>query len=284
MLKALLTKIYRRLRFHGYQLRHLSGSGRPLTYALPDGSPFVYPFASDIGRRLAWGDFETVELAFMRRVLRPGQIVLDIGANAGAFAITAARCVGPEGRVFAFEPGLSELELLRRNLALNELTSVTVVPKAVSDTSGTTRFAVSRDGAMSSLAVTRHPLQRIDSWREVETTSVDEFVAANQLQTVNFLKVDVEGAERLALAGARDLLTSGGAVVVLFEASDLNAVGFGYTVEAFLGELRALGLELYYLGDSGRPVKITGHRPEYGGAIYNFVAATPAARQLVEAV
>src|SRR6185312_8497302 len=119
------------------------------------------------------GTFETAELRFIQERLRPGDVFVDIGANGGIYTVIAAKKVGASGRVLAFEPGPRNLELLKRNLALNGLTNVTIVPKAVSNTAGAAALAISRDGAMNSLAKTSHAGQRIEKWETVETTTLD---------------------------------------------------------------------------------------------------------------
>jgi len=84
--------------------------------------------------------------------------------------------------------------------------------------------------------------------------------------------MDVEGAEKLVFEGARNLLSKNQSVVILFEATDLNACGFGYTVRNFLGELEATGLEIYYLNRRGQVIPVSDRNEKLGNEIYNFVA------------
>ncbi|WP_287128119.1 FkbM family methyltransferase [Candidatus Cyanaurora vandensis] len=275
MLQKLTKKVKNRLRYELWKVNCRNTPRAVNTFTLPDGSPFRYPLNSAIGGAMFIDGFENLEVAYVRQVLQPGDIFLDIGANGGLFTVIAAKQVGPTGHVYAFEPGLRELALLRENIALNGLTNVTVIERAVSDRSGTTRFAISTDGAMNSLAQTNHPGQKIEQWLTIQTVSLDDFIQQVPLAQVNFVKMDVEGAERLIFAGGEQFFRAYPGVTLLFEASDINAVGFGYTVKDFLLFLQGLGLKLFYFDEIGQLAPIQGEDVSFGREIYNFVAISP---------
>ena len=117
---------------------------------MADGSEFDFPLRSYIGYALFANQFEETEIAFMRKSLRSGDIFLDIGANGGIYTVIGAKLVGPEGHVYAFEPGERELKTVKHNIELNNLTNVTLIDCVVSDKGGIARFAVVSDGALNS--------------------------------------------------------------------------------------------------------------------------------------
>ena len=82
------------------------------------------------------GSFEPNEFAFLDRVLKPGMVFVDVGANDGYYTLFAARRVGPSGRVVAAEPSSRERAHLQRNLGRNGLDNVTVVPAAIGAATG----------------------------------------------------------------------------------------------------------------------------------------------------
>jgi FkbM family methyltransferase len=235
---------------------------------------FRYPLRSGIGRALYHGGYESAELAYVRSTLKAGQTFFDVGANGGIFTINAARRVGESGQVHCFEPGMAELELLRLNVALNRLSNVRIYAGAVSQETGSAEFATAEDGAMSSLAKTDHPGQVITRWRTVSTITLDDYARQQGVARVDFIKIDVEGAEKLVFAGASSLLKSSAPLTVLFEAFDLNAKGFGYSVESFLQDLLQRGLNLFYFDARGELVPIHRYEPRFGKEIYSFVAKT----------
>ena len=272
MIQQLAKKIKNRFRYELWKATCLATPDAVPTYTLPDGSPFLYPLNTAIGRAMFIDGFENLEVAYVRRALKLGDIFLDIGANGGLFTVIAAKQVGPAGHVYAFEPGQRELALLHQNIALNGLTNVTILERGVSDRSGTTKFAISSDGAMNSLAQTNHPSQQIQEWLTIETVSLDDFIRDQPLPRVNFVKMDVEGAERLIFEGATNFLKTYPGVTVMFEACDCNAVGFGYTVQEFLGRLQSLGLSLYYFDEQGTLSPLSTYDARFGREMYNFVA------------
>jgi FkbM family methyltransferase len=263
-------------RFKGYvwNVRCRLSPGKIQQFTLEDSIQFEYPLKSLIGNALSIGAFEMAERAFIQRVLSPGATFFDIGANGGIFSMLAANRVGPAGRVYAFEPSAREATLLRRNIALNQFENIQVIEKAASNQDGTARLAISQDGAMNALRQTNHPAQHIESWLDVATVMLDSFVAQNGIERVDCIKMDVEGAERLVFQGCSRLLKQAAPLTILFESVEVNAEGFGYGVRDFLDELRAQGLSLYYLDNTGWPVAIKEHRPKFGCQIYNFVAST----------
>jgi FkbM family methyltransferase len=272
--QQLLSKVRFRFRHLLWRLvTALSRADRIYSFRLPGGARFDYPLASAIGRDLFAGGFEPAEVRFVREHLTVGDVVLDLGANAGLYTVLASRAVGEAGHVYAFEPGERALELLRHNIAINHLTNVTVIDAAVSDTTGQARFAVAKDTALSSLAAIERVDQEIARWETVRTVRVDDAAAEYGIGDVRFIKLDVEGAEKLALDGAAGVLSRGeGPLTILFEAFDQNTRAFGYTVREMLDSLEARGFALHGFDHAQVLHPIERLNEGIGTHIYNFVA------------
>lgn len=147
--------------------------------------------------------------------VQPGGVFYDIGANRGFFSLLGARLVGAQGKVFAFEPFPGNVAQLKKLFELNQLHNVTLVPKAVSDASGTAEIFAQETGTMSD-GVTATLLQRPgDKPLQIETLALDEFLASHPAPT--FVKMDIEGAEVMALKGAQSLLKQSAPLVWLIE-------------------------------------------------------------------
>jgi FkbM family methyltransferase len=245
------------------------------TFRLEDGIEFDYPFDSVVGAHLfISGKFEDKEMSWVRQTLKPGNIVFDIGANGGIYTVAAAKAVGSSGHVYAFEPGRRELELLRNNIIKNNLSNVTVVERAVSDKTSSADFVVSQDGAMNSLAENSHAHQKVIYHIEVKTISLNEFVDEYNVSKVDFVKIDVEGAEHLVFRGMQHVLASNDQIKILFECSNSTSSGFGYSSSDLLSELMGLGLSIGYISDESKLVDINQaiENNEIDSKIYNFVA------------
>ena len=125
--------------------------------------------------------------------------VVDVGANIGLSTILLARSAQ---RVIAFEPSPTNVDYLRRNLALNGITNVEVVAAAVSDRRSTLRFHVAQFGAGSHVVAAGHVLNSTIAAIDVPAVTLDEALTV----PVSFMKIDAEGHEPDVLAGARAVL------------------------------------------------------------------------------
>jgi FkbM family methyltransferase len=129
------------------------------------------------------------------QVLRPGDTVIDVGANIGCFAILAAQMVGPSGRVFAIEPDASTFEQLVRNVHINEITNIVPLKMAVGATRGSTQLHSASNRLFSSIysSVNSQPIKGID--QEVEVTTIAQLMIEHNIASCEYLKLDCEGAE-----------------------------------------------------------------------------------------
>lgn len=132
--------------------------------------------------------------------IRPGDVVFDLGGNIGTSAIAFARELGATGRVYSFEPVFHEV--IASNMAVNDVAGVEVVRAAVGDAAGTVEFSVSDIGIDSRMAASGQPGRPL----RVPVTTLDRFVGERALDRVDFIKMDIEGAEELALRGAPEVM------------------------------------------------------------------------------
>ena len=142
----------------------------------------------------------------LERLLQPGDVFVDAGANVGVYTLLASRLVGPAGHVLAIEMMPDTAALLRRHIAENGCANVEIVEKALSGRAGetvTARVPRGRHG-QASVANTAKPLIAYNEY-PVRTTTLDD--AARGLKRIKVLKLDVEGAELQALAGGQAMLT-----------------------------------------------------------------------------
>lgn len=144
----------------------------------------------------------TYELQLQREIaarLKYSDVFYDVGANVGFFSLLASYRAA---QVVAFEPAPRNVELLRHNLALNGRLNVTIVQAAVSDSAGKERFATGRSASQGRLG---------DAGYEVKLVSLD----SQNLPPPSVIKMDIEGAESLALLGAKKLLRKHKPVIFL---------------------------------------------------------------------
>ena len=146
-----------------------------------------------------WDGYEKENFSFASSVINKKDTILDIGAHIGLFSIHLSKLTGCEGKVFAFEPTPFTRNVIMTTIRLNKADNISIQPYAVSDTNGDVVFNVMPDsvGISNSIVAIDHtvPVQ-------VKTITIDTFRAENKIK-IDFLKIDVEGAEYYALLGAQ---------------------------------------------------------------------------------
>lgn len=142
----------------------------------------------------------------IQRLLRPGHVFLDIGANVGYYTIMAGQLVGAQGHVIAFEPNLQNCELIHRSVAANGLTNVMLHPYALAEARETLRLAVGEDSTRGRLLdkAAGQPLDLDVDVLPVEAVVLDDYLGA--LPQLDVVKMDIEGAEPRALRGMTQLV------------------------------------------------------------------------------
>jgi FkbM family methyltransferase len=204
------------------------------------------------------GSFEPNEFVVLDRLLKPGMVFIDVGANDGYYTMFAARRVGGHGRVVAVEPSRRECAHLSRNLYGNGIRGVVVVPAALAALpgSGELKLAHGFHSGHNSLGRFAHDDVAVAATETVRVDTLDNIVKGLQLQRVDFVKIDVEGAELSVVKGAHRTLSSLRPTLLL-EVNNSGLVAQGHSSEALLSELQD-GLRYTictFSNDTGRPVR-----------------------------
>ncbi len=148
-------------------------------------------------------DYEQQNFAFLRKHVKPGDNILDIGAHIGLFATAAAQLTGSNGKVYAFEPAAETNVLLKHTISINQLNSIIECHKeAMGAASGRTVFYVSPIKGDNSNSLVSYKEDRKLNAVEVDMFSIDDFVKIKNISNLAFIKIDVEGAEYDTLKGA----------------------------------------------------------------------------------
>jgi FkbM family methyltransferase len=168
-----------------------------------------------IGRMVRFfGDLDPSLSGVIRSIIRPGDTVLDIGANVGVLTLQVASLVGPGGHVFAFEPLTQLSTLLRNSIAENKFENVTIFECALSDKAGVGRMEV----AATSLGCAS--LSESGNGEVCELKRLDDIEFGNRMKNPRLLKIDVEGHESRVFAGGERFFRQFPPDFVLFESHD----------------------------------------------------------------
>ena len=148
---------------------------------------------------------EKIIATAMSARLRPGDVFIDAGANIGVYTVLGARLVGPSGLVISIEMMPDTAQRLHSHIELNGLQNVVVVRAALSDEAGLTVKATVQQGKYGQATISSDaPRYGVGEEIEVVTTTLDSI--ARDVKRPRMMKIDIEGAEFLALKGAPELL------------------------------------------------------------------------------
>jgi FkbM family methyltransferase len=197
---------------------------------------------------LTFGVYERAETKFFQTACHSGMTFLDVGANIGYYTALAARAVGPNGKVIALEPDPESFKYLEQTIAANAVGNVQAFPVAASDAPATLPLYISADNRGDNRLYAPS-----GKWPQVEVEAVptDALLAENKIDTVDFIKIDVQGYEPKVIAGLRATITRSPKLTLLTEFWPKGICDAGGDPVDFLNTLRDLGLTLHELRADG---------------------------------
>lgn len=250
--------------------------------ALLQDLPRVWVIAQVMrGKRLMWIDlgdrfvsrgclfdsYESIESAFVASHLRPEAVFVDVGANLGWFSLLASTLVGPRGRIHAFEPRADTVEYLEKTIDLNRLgDQITIYRYGLSDAEGQANLVWPKG--------TDNPghsfLSIQPSGTEMESQLVElRPLDALALERVDFMKVDVEGAELRVFRGARETLARCRPVILAELYPDMLEDVSGTNTDAFFCFFREIGYRCFIVDAKRNAEEITSFPANWGKELVN---------------
>lgn len=150
------------------------------------------------------GRWEPQSQDVFSQIIRPGQVVFDLGANNGIHSLLFSELVGDTGKVYAFEPLPDNIEEIKKNCALNKVSNLEIVPSAVGSYDGKIKFLLGLLNKQGSIVgIGRQSGQEL----EVDLITLRTFIEREKCKP-DFIKIDIEGAESDALVGMGNLIKS----------------------------------------------------------------------------
>jgi FkbM family methyltransferase len=222
-----------------------------------------------LGRVLLGDGFENAERCFVERFLQPGMTVLDIGAHHGFYTLLASKRVGPLGKTISFEPSPRERKALRLHLLLNRCRNVAVEELALGDEDTEADLYVVEDFGSGCNSLRPPDVPVGTSNLRVRVSRLDSWLAKRAVGRVDFIKLDVEGAELGVLKGASQLLQRWPRPVILAEVQDVRTRPWGYRAKDIIDHLANRGYKWFGLSDGGYVKDLDMHANDFEG---NFVA------------
>lgn len=198
------------------------------------------------------GIYEKLTTTLVKKEVKKGDIVLDIGANIGYYTLIFAKLVGKNGQVFAFEPDPTNFALLKKNIAINGYKNVTLVPKAVSrKTEGIKLYLCQTNKGDHRIYNSFDGRQAI----AIKAVSLDEYFK-NYRRKIDFIKMDIQGAEAKAIQGMINLLKNNQPKIIM-EFWPIGLKRSGISPEKPLKLIKNLGYKLYEVNEQKKQISPT---------------------------
>ena len=187
------------------------------------------------------GGFDPDETAVVKRIIKPGFICLDVGANAGYYSLIFAKLSGPQGKVYAFEPEKRNYEMLIENVRANGYENIITEQSAVSDETGSLKLFLSDDNAGDHRIAANNDARQ---WQETRVTTIDEYLK-DKTDRVDYVKTDIQGADFKALKGMAATLKKNPDIMIQSEFWPSVMVKAGDDPADFLQFLKEYGFTVY---------------------------------------
>jgi FkbM family methyltransferase len=235
----------RRTGFRSWLLERRAYQGKDVAFRVEGGCRLTLPAADRLAPQLLAG-FEHEERKLIARLLRPGDVVFDVGANVGLYTLIAARKVAPEGHVYAFEPSPDTFAILDRNIRSNGLEAVvTCFELGLSDSDGEGELLSGGAAYRAYNSFGRPTEGAVTETQAVVIQRLDSVIAREGLPRPTLVKIDVEGWETHVLRGGERLFDAIDAPHVLVEFNHRAARNAGSSTDELHAELRGRGYQAF---------------------------------------
>ncbi|HMT09460.1 MAG TPA: FkbM family methyltransferase [Pyrinomonadaceae bacterium] len=301
MMQKLEEYWLRGVRFYTFNTPVKKGSYRLFTYALAlcrhphrslrvdlkDGRKLWVNLTTGMQETVFFhGEFEVPITEITRQLVDVGDTCLDIGANYGWYTTLFASVVKDQGEVHSFEPvPVTFAELTRNRELMGSPANVKINNLALGDTPGTITLNFFEGEPTGHASIATKDTATSDSF-ECKMITLDSYLEENDIKTVDFVKVDIEGAELMMLRGARALFSGTKLPVILMEMALQQSSNFGYVPNDLIEFIRSNGdYEFFKVNElEHKLVKIEGFAPGDVGANVFCVPrdATERVRRVIE--
>lgn len=204
-------------------------------------------YDSVLSREIFYERFEEEEIAFLKKVLKPGDSFIDIGANVGLFSLVASPIVGTTGQIISFEPCTGTYQRFEENISLNKFKNITIEKQAVSDKKGTATLQLASDGYDAWNSIAEPAKGKVLNTEEINTISFDEFINNSKVDVkeISLIKIDVEGWELPVFIGGKSFFAADDAPNLIVEFTEANAANAGYSCTELYQKLVEYGYSMY---------------------------------------
>lgn len=274
--KNIIPKIIRKIKIGYFNFLKETKIINKFLYNIDEFNIKIYlsPVDFSVSRQIFLKDYEFETTSAIKKILKKGDVVFDIGANIGYYTLIFAKLVGKTGAVHSFEPSIREFASLCENIKLNKYNNIFLNQVAVTNYDGFMKMAIFEDstfGAYNTIGKPTHQIVESQVYKEeiIKSLSLDTYCKIYGSLTPQLIKVDIEGAELQLINGGTKLLSSPKSPILVIEICEKTLKGTRSSPQAVVEKLRYFGYDLF-------SIKRNGHLIYYeDGISLNLIAIKP---------
>ena len=208
--------------------------------------------------------FDLRGIKYLKSILKEGSTFIDIGANIGSYSLVASKLVGDNGKVFAFEPVDKIFTSLKKTISNNSIYNIDLIKKIVTNKVSEFNIYISDDSNSGRSTILEN--EEMEKFEVVESITLDKFIEEVNIDRIDFIKIDVEGAELSVLEGMKNVLTKFRPILFIEISPDIKS-NQGAQENSITDFLSALGYEKYQANSNGT---LSPYDPNYKTNYHNF--------------
>jgi len=230
MFKKIIEYLRKKLLKNYLDIKTIFGNNYTIL-ELGNGAKLRFRNVDQIGRALYFNrNFENNIVTHIVNNIHENDVVIDIGANIGYYTIQFAKKTSSKGKVLAIEPNPTMYKELLYNIKLNNYNNILLDDSALNDQKGSADFYIPRIGKEGHASLFPNVSFEVSEKIKVNLDTLDDILDKYQINKVDLIKIDVEGAELSIFKGAKKLLSSKFKPKIYFECSEITCEAFGHNV------------------------------------------------------
>jgi FkbM family methyltransferase len=213
---------------------------------------------------LTMGVYERFETEIFQKNIKMGDTVIDVGANLGYYTAIAARLTGDKGLVYAIEPEPVNFSYLKKTTELNGFANIFCCQVGISDHNGIGELYLSKDNKGDHRIYATSARDSVS----IKIVRLDDFVKEYNINKVDVIKMDIQGAEGLALLGMNDVLVKNKTIKIFIEFWPQGLAITQIDGLTFFNKLKSYGFNIYEIDEIDKKLKLIELYQKLNSSIY----------------
>lgn len=195
------------------------------------------------------GSHENFETDIVKKIIKKGDIVIDIGSNIGYYTLIFAKLVGDTGKIYAFEPDQTNFSLLKKNVEINGYQNVMLENKIVANSNSQMSLFLDKENLGAHSIIPHDDALQV----KVDSVKLDDYLKGFN-EKINFIKMDIEGGEAEALKGMVTILQNSNELKIMSEFNPPLLKKFGLEHEEYIRTFQKFGFDVFHIDSKKKKI------------------------------